>query len=446
VAAGTTWWTRAQRYLDRDLWAREEASGTASALVRRALQVAVIVAQGVSKDHILLRASALTYFSALALIPLLALAFSLVGAFGVSQELAQLVVKQLAAVAPEAGERIIEVVQNVEFGSLGTIGASALFVTTVLALGNVERALNTIWGVEAERSLARRFPDYLAVLVVAPLLLGVAVSLRTTLQSQTLVQRLLEQPEFSAVYGAGLRLLSVGILWLAFALLYWFLPNTRVRVGPALLGGLVAAVLFSVAQELYVDLQIGVARANAVFGGLAALPVLLVWVYVSWSVVLLGAEFAFATQNLVTFRQARRGEEPRPAAREVIGLAVAARLARAFRDQGGLTPEELAEEFDVPVRSIRAILRELAEAGIVAPRGASEGELYQLGRAADAITAAEVLGALRGPAEFAAPPALVRVRGLVDELEAGARRALAARTLADLAGESTSVDPPGSTP
>lgn len=414
------WVDRLGRFLSQDLWKREVDGRLLMSTGRSLLQIGVLVAQGFRNDQLLLRASALTYFTMLSLIPLLAIAFSMVGALGVSQDLAEVIVERIAAGSPEAGRRILELLESVSFGQLGVLGAALLFVTTVLAISNVERALNAIWGVTRPRPWMRRFPDYLAVLIVAPLLLGVALSLGATLQSQTLVQRLLDVPGFETLYRAGLRQAPLAAMWLGFSFLYWFLPNTRVRFVSALAGGVVGALLFQVAQVVYVGSQVGVVRWNAMFGAFSALPLLLVWVYLSWAIVLLGAEVAFAVQNLATYRRLRRGEEPGPAAREAIGLAVATRAARLFAEgRETLNAEALSEELGVAVRSVREILMRLEANGILSARGDPEREGYQLGRAADRISAAEVLRALRGDRglgleTLAEAKVVVRVLGELD--------------------------------
>lgn len=435
---------RVSRYFERDIWQRHPSgAGRFMALGRSALQVLVVAAQGIERDQILLRATALTYFAMLSLVPILALAIGMVGAFGVSEDLARVVVERVAAGSPQAGQYILDLVNNVNFRSFGAVGGVSLFVTTVLAIGNVETAFNKIWGIERQRSLMRRFADYLAVLVVAPLLFTAAVSLATSLRSETILAQVLSHPFLAQAYELGLRQTPTVLLLLGFAFLYWFLPNTSVRPLPALLGGLVAALLFTLAQALYIGLNVGVARTNAIFGSFAALPLLLVWLYVSWIVVLLGCEVAFAVQNLHSFRLARVGEEPRPAAREAIGIAVAAHVARAFRDGGGITDEALAGQLDVPVRTVRAILLDLEGGGIVSLRGA-EGCDYQLGRAADSIAIAQVLEALRGrstPAGKHHPAGDGPVRAVVEEVEHGVAKALGARTLADLAAELPATQP-----
>lgn len=437
------WREGLRRYLAVGIWRREPAPSAWRRAGRRALQLAVIVGQGTARDQTLLRASALTYFTMLSLIPLLALALSLVEAFGVSADLAHLVVDRIAAGSPEARDRILELVERVDFGRLGALGAGALGVTTVLAIGAVERAFNQIWGVERERSLPRRFADYLAVLVVAPLLLGIAVSVGASLRSHTAVQAVLQRSELSGLARSALGAVPGVLQWLGFAFLYGWMPNTKVRWVPALVGGALAALLFSLAQWLYLGFHIGVARSNALFGSFAALPLLLVWIYVSWVVVLVGCELAFAWQNLASFRQARAGEEPGPAAREAIALAVAARMARGFRaGTGGFTAEGLAEELDVPVRTVRAVLARLEERDLVAPRGGGDADAYQLARAAEGIPVADVLAAMRGPRHFGGhDPAESGVGELLASLDRSTQEVLQGRSLAELAAERAAPRP-----
>lgn len=427
---------RVQDYFERDLWRRRRREGESLPLRlgRAALQIVVLVAQGVQRDLLLLRASALTYFSMLSLIPILAVAIALIGAFGVSDDIARAVIDRVAAGSPNAGQYILDLVRRVNFGSFGAVGGVSLFLTTILGISSVERAFNAIWGIDRERSTVRRFSDYLAVIVVAPLLFTVALSLATSLRSEAFVARMLEYPALAHAFQLGLGQLPAALLLLGFAFLYWFLPNTSVRFGPALLGGIVATLLFGVAQTVYIGFNVGVARANALFGSFAALPLLLVWVYVSWTIVLLGCEVVFATQNLATFRLARAGEEPRPAAREAIGIAVATRIARAFRAGEGVTPETVAADLDVPVRTVRAIVVDLERAGLVAPRGGPDQDTYQLGRAAEAVAVADVLEALRGEGGLPGPARQDdgAVHRVVEEIERSMRAALHARTLADL--------------
>jgi membrane protein len=182
--------------------------------------------------------------------------------------------------------------------------------------------------------------------------------------------------------------------------------------------------------------MVGSARYDALFGGFAALPLLFVWIYLFWAVVLFGAEVAFAYDNLSLYRREVRGRAASPAESEAVGLRIAVEVARAFRDGApAWTSDGLAEALDVPVRTVRTVLEALDRAGVVAARGAVEEEGgYQLGRPAEGIPVTSVVRALRGVRENPRgdPDVSVAVDDVLGELEAGAEKGAAGRSLADL--------------
>lgn len=352
----------------------------------------------------------------------------------------RLLVEQFAAGSPEAVEWLLEHVRQLNFGALGTIGGALLMLTTVLAVGNVERSLNAIWGVTKQRPWVRRVPDYLAVLIVSPILLGVALSLGASLESQWLVRKLLESPLFATLYDAGLRHAPTLLLIAGFTFVYWFMPNTDVRVRSALLGGVVAAILFGIAQSLYLGLSVGVAQYNTIFGGFAALPLLMVWIYFEWAITLLGAQVAFAHQTLPLYQREVRGTPAGPAARETIGLAVALEIARSFRS--GARPwdeDSLSEHLDVPVRTVRDVIAQLEKGGIAVPvADPARSGVWQLARPADRVRVGDVIEALRGPREAPLGPRQVadQVAAVFDEIDSRDREA-GSRTLEELVEEAS---------
>jgi membrane protein len=430
---------RAQQFVRDELWEAQPEPRTAAARALAVLQFGVMIGQGFVKDHLLLRASALTYFTVLSIVPLLAIMISVADAVGVTGNFAEMVVDRLAAGSPEAKENILPLVEGANFGALGTLGAAMLFLTTVLGISNIERSFNEIWGVKQVRTWARRFPDYLAVLIVAPILAGVALSLATTLQSQAAVQKLLEVPLFTTFYAYGLTQVPAVVLSLAFAFLIFFLPNTKVRPSSALLGGLVAGFLVVAAQNTYLGMSIGMARAKTLYGGFAQIPLLFVWIYVFWAIVLFGAEVAFAYQNLDLYRRQVRGRKAGPAEREAIALCISLEIARAFRDEREpWNADALAEALKVPVRTVRDVLRHLETAGIVAQRGGPDREDdFQLGRPAEAIPVTDVIDCLRGSREPMRAEAEIAqtVESLLAALSEGEVKSAGGRTLADLLAE-----------
>jgi len=407
------------------------------------------IAEGFARDQLLLRAHALTYLTLLSIVPLLALAVSLFDLVGGTAPVAEFLVEQFAAGAPEAGERILEFVEDLQFGALGTVGGTLLILTTVLAVGNIEQALNAIWGVTQQRPWLRRIPDYLAVVLISPLLLGTALSFAATLQSYWLMERLRQLPGFAGLQRLALGLVPMLLIFLGLAFLYWFMPNTKVRKRSALLGAFVAAVLFVVAQRLYVGLSIGAASYNAMFGGFAALPLLMVWVYVSWAITLLGAEVAYAHQTLALYRREVRGTQAGPAARETVGLAVALVVARAFSEGAPPWDESgLSDHLDVPLRTVREVTSALERAGLLVRIEHAEREgVFQLGRAADRVRVEDVVEALRGPrdARIAPPDVAARVDAVLAEIDA-ADDHVTSRTLAELVAGESSVDRPRAKP
>lgn len=417
------------------MWSREPLEPFGLERLRSFLQFAILVAQGFARDQLLLRATQLTYLTLLSLIPALALAVAVIDLIGGGEQVVRQLLEVAAAVPAEVRDYILARVVDFRFGTLGPLGGGLLLATTVLAIGNVERALNAVWGVREPRPWMRRVPDYLAVLVVAPLVLGVAISLRATLESQGFVRWALQHTIFDAAYHTGLRQLPTLLFVLGFSFLYWFLPNTRVRPLSAVLGGLAAGLLFSLAQLVYQDLSIGAARAGAVFGVLAGGVLFLVWVYFSWSIVLFGAEVCYAHQTLPLYRREVRGEPASPAAREALGLAIAVQCARAFRDGAPpWTAEALSEALDVPLRTVRSVLDQLEQAGIVRPCGGEAAGAVQPARPLERIGVADLLAALRGSRHvaLAAPDVAHAVAEVLGEVDRATEAAAAGRNLRDL--------------
>jgi len=220
--------------------------------------------------------------------------------------------------------------------------------------------------------------------------------------------------------------------------LYWFLPNTEVRFRAALLGGAVGGVLFSIMQHLYVGLNVGVARYDAIFAGFAWFPLLMAWIYLEWAVTLLGAQVAYAYQTLPLYRREVRGTPAGPAARESIGLAVALAITRAFRSGERPWDEDgLSEHLDVPLRTVREVIAQLEKAGVVSPvADPARSCVFQLARSADHIRVVDVIGALRGPRETPLSPRALaaQVEAVFAEVDARERSA-GDRTLEELVEE-----------
>ena len=383
-------------FFTHTLWEMEPDSfGPVKGRLVRYLQIGALVVKDFLDDQCLIRASALAFSTLLSIVPFFALAFAVLKGFGVQNTLEPFILDQVAAGSHEIVDNIVTYINNTKVGSLGAIGLGALIVTVVALLGNIEEAFNVIWGVRETRSLYRKFSDYLSVLVSGPILLLAAVSATTTIENQAFVQWLMGSTYLGDVLVLLFHLVPYVSIWLALVFLYMFIPNTRVRFRSALVGGVIAGTLWQAAQWGYIHFQVGVAKYNAIYGTLAALPVFMIWLYTSWIIVLLGGEVVYAHQHLRTFRREVRVPSMSSAARERLTLALVCEISLAFhndRPAWGVTG--LAEHLDVPERSVRELLECLSDGGILAA-GCGDDARYLPARELEHIRVRDVLAALR---------------------------------------------------
>jgi membrane protein len=332
---------KAKDFLGRDVWEFEPAElSRARAFLLRQTQVALLVVRDFQADRCLLRASALTYVTLLSIVPVFALMFSLLKGLGVQNTLEPIILKEIAIGSEQIVTEIIRYINNTHVGRLGTVGLITLVLTVLALLSNIEETFNTIWGVQETRSLYRRFSDYFSVLIFGPIFVLVAISMTTTLESQAFVQTLMEMAYVGEVIYFLFKVLPFIAMWAAFTFLYIFMPNIKVDFRAALIGGIFGGTLWQLAQWSYLFFQVGVARYNAIYGTMAALPIFMVWIYVSWIIVLLGMEVSYAYQHLRHIRLEIRGETVNFASREMIALTILLQVAEAFNRGETMAPEE----------------------------------------------------------------------------------------------------------
>jgi membrane protein len=367
----------------------------------RQLQMVVLVIRDFYNNRSLLRASALTYYTILSLVPLLALTFALLKAFGVQNQLQPLILDKLNVGDGQIAEAIVGYINNTQVAQMGAVGLVFLLVAVISLLTNIEAAFNDIWGVNTLRPLLRRFSDYLSVILVGPVLLISAISMTSSLISHSFTQSLLEMQMIGSLIVFVLKITPFIFMWLAFTLLYVFMSNIKVQWQAALIGGVVGGTLWQIAQLGYVHFQVGVARYNAIYGTMAALPIFMVWVYLSWVIVLFGLGVCYAKQNLRTGARDLRNNEVNRRSFEQVALALLVTLADRFhRGDPAINHDKLARLLYVPPRLCRAILTQLEQLGLVTEISGHAGwPSYQLGRDADNLSVSGIYSMLRSVGE-----------------------------------------------
>ena len=357
---------RGRRLIFHDIWQIESRRRSAADSLLRLLQFGVMVGERFVHDRLLLRASALAFITALSAMPLMVVVVALIGLMGGQKSLVDFAVNAMTAVSPEANRWIISRIQEVHIGSLGAVGGTTLFFSAILALRHLESTLGDIWGVGQSRSWPRRFVHYLGLLVVGPMLAGFAVSLWASLGNESAALWLRSLPLVGWLHAPHFVQLPPILMWAAFSFLYWFFPNTRVNVRSALLGGLVAMLLFTITKVVYVGLGVGMARYSVLFGGLVALPLVLTWLYVCWVVALFGAEIAFAHQHIADYREGLRLKPTGPAERKLLALRLIGAIGADFEaGQRPKSAEELSGLLEAPLPGLREILGRLEAAEIL---------------------------------------------------------------------------------
>ncbi|MBU1277424.1 MAG: YihY/virulence factor BrkB family protein [Proteobacteria bacterium] len=433
------WFSDTDRRILAWLWRSGHPWGGVKRYLLGSLKVAYLSLRNSYLDRLPFQANALTFITLLGLVPALAISFALAKGLGFANDLEGLIINEYTASQAEVLKYIINYVQNTKVGTLGMVGLALLVATLVLTLSSVEETFNRIWEAPHSRSWPRKFTDYLSVLVICPLLVLASTAIWAGVASHSVVQWVLETPWLGPVAAQTLKLAPLAILVAAFMFLYLFLPNTRVPFVSALLAGVVTALLWWTVQSIYIKFQVGVSRYNAIYGGFASLPLFMVWLQVSWQVILFGAELAHA-HNLVS-----RGTPPKdiahrlnPAQREALALGVMQKVARRF--QAGDEPwsvAQLAKELRVPKGEVWRVVDDLSSAGLLAELNL-EGQVLP-GRALDTVLVCQVLAAVRGslaegrdPDETPEDAALVALMGKVLQAEEKALGSLRLLEVADI--------------
>ncbi len=386
------------------------------------------------KDDVSIHAMSLTYTTILSIVPLLAVAFSVLKAFGVHNQLEPLLEQTLAPLGPEGAslaERIVEFVHNLQVGVLGTVGLAGLFYTVISLVSSIEDALNRIWRARQSRPWGAKVRDYLSVVLVGPVLLVSALALTASAQQHELVQRVFALAPW--LLWLGTVLLPYVMLCAAFTLLYRFVPNTTVRWSAAAVGGITCASAWKVAGSIFTAFVAGSARYAAIYSSFAILVIFLIWIYVSWLIVLIAAEVAYAWQHPADVLSRLR--DVTIAARERNGLTLILTVAR--RHLAGAPPisaPELATASGLPSAMVEEIIDQMVEHSILLAAERPPG--IALARPPEAITVAELLTILRGDfgeVPFRETPA--SISAALDHCRGAVESALHGLTLRSLATE-----------
>jgi membrane protein len=379
-------------------WADRRTAGPSPlhTAARNLVRVILITITEFRHNALSLRSGALTYTVLLSLVPILAISTAVVKGLGGGDQLRKAASTYIETLeetkndtppealnetspaplsSPSAGEnltghlhsavdKIFDYVDKTNFATLGTFGIAGILLTVIMVLGAIEEAMNAIWKVATGRPMLRKIADYLALLILLPISINIAFAASAFLKNPALASKMNVLVPFPLVQMLLLKAVPILIIGLTFYVMYIFFPNTKVKTFPALFGSILAASLWFAVQNIYITLQIGVAKYNAIYGSFATFPLFLVWIYLGWMFFLTGAQVSFAFQNITAYRLVPLTAVP--SLKLAAAFDTMDSVYRAFSAGRSLTAETLAG--NLPPYSpqlIAEVLARLQQSGLI---------------------------------------------------------------------------------
>jgi membrane protein len=330
------------------------------------------------------------------------MAFGIAKGFGFQKLLEKQLLEKFSG-QEEVMMRIVDfsrsLLENTKGGMIIGIGIVFLLWTVIKLLGNIERSFNDIWELKNPRTYGRKFSDYLSIMLISPILIIMSSSATVfiTTKITLITEKVALIGMFSSVIFVMLKLIPYCLIWILFTFVYILMPNTKVNFSSGFVAGVTAGTIFQVAQLAYIVFQVGVVRYNAIYGSFAALPLFLIWMQLSWLIVLFGAEISFAYQYVDTYEFEPDCRNISQIFKKLISLQIAHLVIRAFfRGEKPLTVSKITQALEIPIRLVQQILDELVEGGIFSYAETKEDNerFYQPARDINGITIKSIVEAL----------------------------------------------------
>lgn len=393
--------SRIRDFLEYDVWnIRSRKLAHSRARLLRMARILLLSFKKFRLDACELRCSALTFYTLLSIVPLAAMAFGVAKGFGLENVLE----KQLLEKFPLQQDVFLQIfafannlLDQTKGGLIAGVGLLVLFWAVVRMLGSIEEAFNKIWEVAAARNFVRKFTDYLSIMLICPVLFITSSSVNVFIQAR--FPLLLAKISFlgPAVFPLIilLKLLPFVVVWFLFTFIYAFMPNTRVRMASAFFAGIAAGTVYQVVQIVYIAFQIGVSQSNAIYGSFAALPLFLVWLQISWRIILFGAEISFASQNVENYERQDDYRRVSLSFRKTLWIVVLQTIVRRLKlGEQPLSREDLSCMLDMPLGLAGDILNDLTGAGLISETCRKDRTYYLPGRDINGLTIQNVLDAM----------------------------------------------------
>lgn len=353
----------------------------------------------INRNELAIRAMSMVYITLLSLVPLLALSFSILKAFGVVQNRFQPLLDQflspLGDKGVEVSNQILEFIGRTNFGVLGFVGLLVLLYTVFSLINKIEGSLNKIWRVGKGRSIARRFSDYISITLVGPVIMFAAIGLTASLTSNTIIQKLTSYELVGSLIILWGKILPSLIVSLLFTFIYKIVPNTEVRMRSAFIGGVIAGVSWQFAGWILAYVIKTSTQKVEIYSSLAVLIFFMMWIYINWLIVLVGAQISYCVQNLRSYRLKKLTVNIGNDLKEKLSLMIMYLIGLNYlKGQNNWTANKLVRHLQVPFDTIEESLNKLVENKILLELDSDEIE-YVPARSLESINLKEILDSYR---------------------------------------------------
>ena len=403
-------------------------------------RVSYCVVRDLLDGMLTLQAMSLVYTTLLSLVPLIAVSFSVLKGFGVHNQVEPMLMSVLAPLGDKGAEitaRIIEFVENTKAGVLGSLGLVLLFYTVVSLIQKIERSFNFTWRISKPRPFTQRFSDYLSVVLLGPLLIFSAIGVTASVMGSAAIQEVMSYEGIGWIVTLLARLIPYLLVIAAFTLIYIFVPNTRVKFKSALIGACVAGVLWETVGWVFASFVVGSAKYTAIYSAFATLIFFMIWLYLCWMILLIGASIAFYVQNPQHRTITNKIVKSSIRMNEKLALLVMASVSRAFYSEEHPTDEaEIAEHLKVSPNVLNPVIDKLLSSNLLLR---TEGDHSGLVPAhpPDAIKVLDLLKEIRKSGEensqsFDNLPKLASIETCLASVENALDKELANVTLKDI--------------
>jgi membrane protein len=404
--------------------------------VLRRLRYPVALTRDWLEGEINIRAMSLAYTTLLSLVPLMVFGLSILKGLGARGDVRILLhefFRPMGSAGAQLTETVLQFVTNMRGELLGSLGLAFLVYTVVTTIQKIETSFNYVWRVERPRSVARRFIEYLSVMILGPILLAVALGLLGSAEHSPFARWLHAIAPLAWIMDVLGGIVPYAIVAVVFTFMYSFIPNTHVELRAALIGGVTAGIIWALVGQVFTGVILYSSQMVAVYTGFAIVLTTLIWVYLSWLILLIGAQLAFYVQFPHCMRHGHDRVELSGGDREQIGLSIMYLIGRDFGGGNSYwSAGRLAAEFDLPGMALAPVLARLERAGLLV---VTEKEQLVPGRDPQGILLADILDAVRSQATdrrvIAARP-IARAARVLSEAEDAMRQRLGAQSLKDL--------------